>query len=57
MNGHSNMNLLYRCMMAGMKDGSFNENNLLAFMPFFWYNGDYDEYYHNYYVSKRARGR
>lgn len=47
---------LYRAMMHGQALGVFTEHNLLDCAVHWWYNGDYDEYYHGYYVSKRARG-
>lgn len=47
---------LYKCMMNAQRNGSFTEHHLLDFMQFFWYNGDYNEYYTNYYIPKRSRG-
>ena len=36
---------MYMLMMKLQKEGRFSEHNLLAFIPYFWYNGSYDEYY------------
>ena len=47
---------LYIRMMAAQRRGTFTEHNLLDFLPHFWYNGDTsNEYYTEYYISKRSR--
>lgn len=43
---------LYQRMMAAQKKGTFTEHSLLDFMPWFWYNGSYDEYYDTAYIAK-----
>lgn len=49
----SNMISMYNTMIELQKKGLFTEHSLLDFMPFFWYNGGYDEYYGSVYVRKR----
>lgn len=46
---------LYQRMMAAQKNGTFSEHSLLDFMPFFWYNGSYDEYYDTAYSPRRKK--
>lgn len=46
---------LYMAMMKLQKDGTFTEHSLLDFLPFFWYNGSYDEYYGSVYVRRWRR--
>jgi hypothetical protein len=46
---------LYQRMMAAQKRGTFTEHNLLDFMPHFWYNGSYDEYYDTAYSPRRKK--
>lgn len=55
MNYPFNTILLYQSMMKLQKKGVFTENNLLAFLPHFWYNGGYEEYYDTVYQKKRKR--
>lgn len=47
---------LYMAMIELQKKGTFTEHNLLDFMPFFWYNGSYDEYYGSVYYRRVRNG-
>jgi len=49
----ANIISLYNTMMELQKKGTFTEHSLLDFIPFFLYNGSYDEYYAIYYRRVR----